>query len=55
MEDRPLGMLPKGQTTMMLEAQRTEANEFANFYEKLAEIATAAKNKVTGSKQEARS
>jgi hypothetical protein len=51
MEDRPLGMLARGQTTTTLEAQRLATNEFASFYEKLAELAMAAKDKATGSKR----
>jgi hypothetical protein len=55
MEDRPLGMLAKGQTTTTLEAQRIERNEFASFYEMLAELAMVAKEKATGSHRRARS
>lgn len=49
MEDRPLGMLARGQTTTTLEAQRIERNEFASLYEMLADLALAAKQKTTGS------
>lgn len=48
MEERQLGMLGKGQTTTSLEAQRLAANEFATLYERIAEVALHAKEKVTG-------
>jgi hypothetical protein len=55
MEDRPLGILSKGQTTAILEAQRMERNEFASVLDVLAELVKSAKEKATGSQRRGRS
>ena len=46
MEDRPTGLLGRGQTTATLEAQRLANNEFATFYEKLADVIAQARSSV---------